>query len=94
VAWRSEVWERHAAQRARREHQRELTAARQAAERERERWWHRGDPAARHAAEDCYRREVARIEAAHQAWLREHTPGDDPPDTQHVPRSRRVVPSD
>jgi hypothetical protein len=78
-------------QAAYRVHLRELTAARQAAERRRV-LLRRGDAEARRAADQAFKRELARIEEEHQAWLREHLAAEPAPDTQHEPRSRRVVP--
>jgi hypothetical protein len=53
-----------------RDHLREMTAARQAAERAR---GVRGrDPAARQAIEEAFQRELARIDEEHRAWLGEH----------------------
>jgi hypothetical protein len=62
--------EQGALQAAYRDHLREMTTARQAAEQA-----HKGrdrDPAARREAAAVFRRELASIAEAHQAWLRAH----------------------
>ena len=56
---------------AHREHMREMTAARQVAERARHR--RNGDPALRRARDEAYEAEMARIAEEHQAWLRQWT---------------------
>ena len=50
-----------------RAHMREMTAARQAAERAR--GMRSGDPALRRAREEAYKAEMTRIAEEHQAWL-------------------------
>jgi hypothetical protein len=53
-----------------RDHLREMTAARQAAERAR--GVRSRDPGVRRATEATFKRELARIDEEHRAWLREH----------------------
>jgi hypothetical protein len=78
-------------QAAYRAHLREMTAARQAAERRRA-LQRRGDAEARRAADRDFKREIARVEEEHQAWLRAHLPAEALPGDRHEPCSRRVVP--
>jgi hypothetical protein len=62
-----------------REHMRALTTARQAAEHAYAQQFR--DPVARHESDRVFEEELARIEAEHQAWLREHglLPATKPP---------------
>jgi hypothetical protein len=53
-----------------RAHLRAMTEARQAAEKAKKA--HSRDPDARTARAQIYKQEMARIDAAHQQWLREH----------------------
>jgi hypothetical protein len=64
-------------QAAYRTHLREMTAARQAAERARG-GVRSHDPMVRQAAEDAFQQELARIAEGHQAWLRAHGITDPP----------------
>jgi hypothetical protein len=67
-----------------REHMRAMTAARQAAEHAHAR--RPLTPAARQQANLAFQVEMARIDAEHRAWLREH--GSDP-DSKPPTRTRR-----
>jgi hypothetical protein len=72
-------WDTHdqgALQAAYRTHLREMTAARQAAERARGTRSH--DPEVRQATEAAFTQELARIAETHQAWLRAHGIADPP----------------
>lgn len=55
---------------AHRSHMREMNAARQAAERLRA--VRSADPEVRRASEEAFKQEMARIDAEHRAWLRDH----------------------
>jgi hypothetical protein len=72
--------ERERAADAQRAHLREMTAARQAAERAR--GVRSRDPEVRRAGEAAFRREMARIAQEHQVWLRDHGIAD-PRDIGH-----------
>ena len=65
-----------ALQAAYRTHLREMTAARQAAERARGTRSH--DPEVRRASEAAFKQELARIAEGHHAWLRAHGLTDSP----------------
>ena len=65
-----------ALQAAYRTHLREMTAARQAAERARGTRSH--DPEVRRASEAAFKQELARIAEGHHAWLRAHGIPDSP----------------
>ncbi len=56
-----------------RTHLRDMTAARQAAERRRA-LARNGDREQRRAAEQAFKQDLACINAAHLAWLRDHSP--------------------
>jgi hypothetical protein len=79
MRWEWDDRERGELQAAYRAHLREMTAARQAAER-------------RRAADQDFKREIARVEEEHRAWLRAHLPAEALPGDRHEPRSRRVGP--
>jgi hypothetical protein len=64
-----------------RAHLREMTAARQAAERAR--GVRSRDPEVRRATEAAFGREMARIAQEHQAWLRDHALVDPPEGGRH-----------
>ena len=64
---------REALEAAHRAHMREMTAARQAAERARD--IRSGDLAARQARVEAYAAEMERLAEEHRAWLRRWTPG-------------------
>jgi hypothetical protein len=83
--------ERERAAAAYRAHLREMTAARQAAERAME--GRSRDPAAREAKQAAYRQELGRIAEAHRAWLRDHGLADPPEGGRHRPEPQGEVPS-
>ena len=66
---------------------RAMTTARQEAEQRRSQVRSQ-DPEDRRAADRAFKDEMARITAAHQAWLRAHLPAADQPGERHQPRSR------
>jgi hypothetical protein len=71
-----DIRDQGALQAAYRTHLREMTAARQAAERARGTRSH--DPEVRRATEAAFKQELARIADGHQAWLHAHGITDSP----------------
>jgi hypothetical protein len=83
--------ERDALEEAYRAHLRQMTTARQAAERQRAMLRPSGAEA-RRVADAALRAEIAHLTDEHRAWMRTHGLADDLPTVRHTPRSRRAGP--